>query len=73
MPCNSCNYSNECNECNAHRNYTEGSFEKCGLYCFLKTIDEELKTHSNEKELINTLRNDYLNAWRSCPDIRGNS
>lgn len=63
-----CNYDKECgvNNCS----YT-ANLGGCGLYGFLGTIDKQLQIYSTEKELIETLRNDYLKAWKKNPNSRG--
>jgi hypothetical protein len=37
--------------------------DPCGLYAFLNTINEELQSYPTERELINSLKADYVKAW----------
>ena len=44
--------------------------DPCGLYSFLNTINEELKSYPTERELINSLKADYAKAWNDNKDSR---
>lgn len=47
-----------------------GNQKPCGLYSFLSAIDEELHKFSKEKDLIQDLREKYVNTWNYVKDSR---
>jgi hypothetical protein len=46
--------------------------EPCGLYTLLNTVKDELKasTKAKDKQLMNGLKEDYVNVWNKYADSR---
>ena len=50
----------------------DGNPDHCGLYTFLDTVNKELKSAKKEdRELINDLKERYVNVWNKFAESRG--